>query len=145
MKRPSGSGLAVWGAATGGRLKSGSTASIGRGGTAFEPSPFHRRSLIRHSRIGHEISQFGYIRDTSRRYVASGDIPGDTQDGGDGLSAFLGDDDMVKLTGYKRPADQIRWLRDRGIPHTVNARNRPVVLRDLSKQPESTFELGPVR
>jgi hypothetical protein len=47
-------------------------------------------------------------------------------------SAFLSADDLVVLTGYKRPADQARWLEEHGIPFTINARGRPVVLRDLT-------------
>jgi cobyric acid synthase len=60
------------------------------------------------------------------------------------LSAFLSYADLVLLTGYKRPADQIRWLRDKGIPHTVNARKRPVVRADL-KPPTQAPQLGMVR
>lgn len=61
------------------------------------------------------------------------------------MNAFLEDDEMVKLTGYKRPADQIRFLEARGIAHTVNSRRRPVVRRDLSQPELATLELGPVR
>jgi hypothetical protein len=61
------------------------------------------------------------------------------------MSAFLDDLEMVKLTGYKRPADQIRFLEARGIPHQINARNRPVVRADLSEPEVASLELGPVR
>lgn len=61
------------------------------------------------------------------------------------MAAFLEHDEVVKLTGYKRPADQIRFLEARGIPHTVNARRKPVVRADLSEPEVATLELGPVR
>jgi hypothetical protein len=56
---------------------------------------------------------------------------------------FLDDGDLVRLTGYKRAADQIRWLQDNGFPVIVNARGRPVVRRASEKAlPEP--ELGPI-
>lgn len=61
------------------------------------------------------------------------------------MNAFLDPDELYTLTGYKRAADQIRWLEREGIPHSVNSRNKPVVRRDPAKAEESTFELGPVR
>ena len=61
------------------------------------------------------------------------------------MNAFLDEAELVTLTGYKRPADQIRFLEDRGIPHRVNSRNKPVVLRDLSEPELAPLELGPVR
>ena len=59
------------------------------------------------------------------------------------MNAFLDPAEMVILTGYKRPADQIRWLERQRIPHTVNRLNRPVVRRDLETQVAEP-ELGPV-
>lgn len=50
------------------------------------------------------------------------------------MSAFLDDADLRVLTGYKRAADQIRFLKDRGIKHTVNALGKPVVRCDLETQ-----------
>ena len=49
-------------------------------------------------------------------------------------SAFLSPADLETLTGYKRPADQARWLEEHGVPATINARGRPVVARDLTLQ-----------
>lgn len=40
---------------------------------------------------------------------------------------FLTADDLKHLTGRLRPSAQIRWLRERGWPHDVNALGRPVV------------------
>lgn len=40
---------------------------------------------------------------------------------------FLTPDDLVTLTGYRRPSAQIRWLRARRIRHYVNAASHPVV------------------
>lgn len=59
------------------------------------------------------------------------------------VSAFLDAQDLQTLTGYKRPADQIRWLERNGVPFTVNRLNRPVVRRDLETQVAEP-ELGPV-
>ena len=59
------------------------------------------------------------------------------------LNAFLDQDDLRTLTGYKRPADQIRWLEENGVPHMVNRLNRPVVRRDLETQVAEP-ELGPI-
>jgi hypothetical protein len=50
------------------------------------------------------------------------------------VSAFLDPDELVTLTGYKRAADQIRWLEEKGVPHMVNRLKRPVVRRDLETQ-----------
>lgn len=59
------------------------------------------------------------------------------------MNAFLDPDELRTLTGYKRAADQIRWLEAKGVPHVVNRLNRPVVRRDLEKQVAEP-ELGPV-
>lgn len=59
------------------------------------------------------------------------------------MNAFLDDAELYTLTGYKRSADQIRFLDREGIPHRVNARGRPVVLRTL-ETPVAEPELGPV-
>lgn len=42
---------------------------------------------------------------------------------------FLSDDELQELTGYKRPADQRRWLLDNGFIFAVGARGRPKVAR----------------
>lgn len=56
---------------------------------------------------------------------------------------FLDDGDLLRLTGYKRAADQVRWLEDNGIPFVVNRLGRPVVRRNMSETlPEP--ELGPI-
>jgi hypothetical protein len=59
------------------------------------------------------------------------------------MSAFLDAAELVTLTGYKRSADQIRWLEAQGIRFRVNAQRRPVVLRTL-ETPVAEPELGPV-
>lgn len=58
-------------------------------------------------------------------------------------TAFLDDGDLLALTGYKRPADQARWLEDRGIPFDRNRLGRLVVRRDFTA-PQTEPELGPV-
>lgn len=59
-------------------------------------------------------------------------------------AAFLDDDDLRRLTGYKRPADQARWLEENGVPFVRNRLGRPVVRRDFTEVDISEPELGPV-
>lgn len=40
---------------------------------------------------------------------------------------FLTRDQLTDLTGYKRPADQVHWLREHGIPHGTRADGQPVL------------------
>lgn len=42
---------------------------------------------------------------------------------------FLTRDELITLTGYRRCADQLRWLDRNRVPHVVNAAGRPVVAR----------------
>lgn len=58
---------------------------------------------------------------------------------------YLEPAELVVLTGYKRPADQARWLERNGVPFMKNARGFPVVRRDMDKTTVSEPELGPVR
>jgi hypothetical protein len=52
---------------------------------------------------------------------------------------FLSPEEVVTLTGYKRPADQARWLKAEGIRHRLNGANRVVVLRsDLDRSAPRT-------
>lgn len=43
-------------------------------------------------------------------------------------------DQILEVTGYKRPADQMRWLRDHGWIFTLNAAGRPVVSRAYAER-----------
>lgn len=47
---------------------------------------------------------------------------------------FLDHDELEDLTGYKRAADQRRWLIQNGYKHELDARNRPKVLRSHVEQ-----------
>jgi hypothetical protein len=47
---------------------------------------------------------------------------------------FLTPPDLRELTGYKLPAKQREWLERNGVPHTVNAAGRPVVLVSVLEQ-----------
>jgi len=59
---------------------------------------------------------------------------------------FLSPEELVTLTGYRRRAEQIRWLTQKGVPHLVNARGDPVVCRDaLTGIGLPRYELGAVR
>jgi hypothetical protein len=40
---------------------------------------------------------------------------------------FLDDEELTKLTGYKRKSSQIDWLRKNGIKHLVNGLGEPLV------------------
>jgi len=42
---------------------------------------------------------------------------------------FLTPDELIALTGFRRPGAQARWLRSRGIRHFVNGVGHPVVAR----------------
>lgn len=58
---------------------------------------------------------------------------------------YLDHAELQVLTGYKRAADQIRWLEENGVPYSVNAQGRPVVRKDMETATNSAPELGPVR
>lgn len=61
------------------------------------------------------------------------------------MSAFLDDEDLRRLTGYKRAPAQARWLESNGIPFILNRLGRPVVRREaLSELRSPEPELGPV-
>lgn len=36
------------------------------------------------------------------------------------MSEYLDKTDLHRLTGYARPAKQIEWLKEKGIPHRVD-------------------------
>ena len=42
---------------------------------------------------------------------------------------FLSDDELFRLTDYKRPAEQRRWLLERGYRFDTGGSGRPKVLR----------------
>ena len=58
---------------------------------------------------------------------------------------YLEHAELVYLTGYKRPADQIRWLKRNGVPYIVNRLGRPVVRKDMERTTARRPEYGPVR
>lgn len=58
--------------------------------------------------------------------------------------AFLNDADLLHLTGYKRSADQAKWLEEEGIPFRRNRLGKVVVRRDYRETEVSEPELGPV-
>jgi hypothetical protein len=57
---------------------------------------------------------------------------------------MLTPDQMVQLTGYRKPSKQIEWLKRNGVPYLVNAAGYPVVIEVLNKRAVSEVELGPV-
>lgn len=57
---------------------------------------------------------------------------------------YLTPAELETLTGYKRPADQARWLERNGVPYITNARGRPVVRADMDKTTVTEPALGPV-
>ena len=44
------------------------------------------------------------------------------------IGLFLTKDQILELTGYRRPSNQIRWLRDQGFKFKVAADGKPRVL-----------------
>lgn len=36
------------------------------------------------------------------------------------MSEYLNDQELHQLTGYARPSDRTRWLKENGIPHRVD-------------------------
>lgn len=56
------------------------------------------------------------------------------------MSLFLDNEDIERLTGYKRKAQQCEQLRRQGIPFRTNARGEPIVsvayINGITKQPE---------
>lgn len=42
---------------------------------------------------------------------------------------FLDPAEIAKLTGYKRRANQLLWLKDEGYPHKVNRRGEIIISR----------------
>jgi hypothetical protein len=47
---------------------------------------------------------------------------------------FLSKDELIKLTGYRRPSYQRRWLRHRGWAFEIGADKRPKVLREHARR-----------
>jgi len=41
---------------------------------------------------------------------------------------FLSTDQLIKLTGYKRPSAQLRYIRANRIAHRLDGFGRPIVL-----------------
>lgn len=46
---------------------------------------------------------------------------------------FLSGNEIHELTGYMRPADQVKWLKARGWKFETSAVGRPVVLRAFAQ------------
>lgn len=61
-------------------------------------------------------------------------------------SPFLTGEELFTLTGYRRPKLQIEQLRRMGVPHWVNALDRPIVRRDFgsTRETPTAAELGAV-
>lgn len=57
---------------------------------------------------------------------------------------MLTPEQIVQLTGYRRPSKQIEWLKRNGVPYFVNAAGYPQVIEVLNKRSLSEVELGPV-
>lgn len=46
------------------------------------------------------------------------------------MTLVLTQEELFELTDYQRPADQRRWLSERGIPYWTGASGMPKVLRE---------------
>lgn len=53
------------------------------------------------------------------------------------MNEFLTKEEIIELTGKKRPGDQIAWLTKNGWCCVINAAGRPVVSRNHAR-----FKLG---
>lgn len=51
------------------------------------------------------------------------------------VNAFLDSDELKTLTGYKRAADQIRWLRAGGYAFHVNGKGMPAAFAGPDRKP----------
>lgn len=59
---------------------------------------------------------------------------------------FLSQDDLIRLTGWKIARKQMRWLADKGIPYSQNARGQVIVRADYDRdrRPQDEFVPGSV-
>jgi len=64
---------------------------------------------------------------------------------------FLTEEEVAELTGYKRPTDQVRWLREEKFGFVIDGNGRAKVLREVvlarlgsgpSKRKEPQLRLG---
>ena len=46
-------------------------------------------------------------------------------------SLLLTADEVADLTGYQKPAAQVRWLLENGLPYLLGGDGKPKVLRSL--------------
>ena len=58
------------------------------------------------------------------------------------MSTFLTDDEVIRLTGLRRPSAQARWLASKGIAHYVSASGKVTVTR-AAIEPQRTLEEQP--
>lgn len=61
--------------------------------------------------------------------------------GSEAVTIVLSQEELVELTDYRRPADQRRWLSERGIPYDVGAKGCPKVLRSVYEK----IKMGEIR
>lgn len=57
---------------------------------------------------------------------------------------FLSPDELVELTEYKRPCDQIRWLKSNAYIFEISGKGHPKVLRRLIESRLDTRSAGAV-
>jgi hypothetical protein len=53
------------------------------------------------------------------------------------MTEFLSTDEIIELTGKKRPSNQIKWLSNKGWIFETSATGRPVICREYVR-----FKLG---
>lgn len=53
-------------------------------------------------------------------------------------------EELRALTNYKRAADQLRYLREKNIPHEVSRLGKPLVRRDFLEPASAEPQFGPV-
>lgn len=58
---------------------------------------------------------------------------------------LLTPEELADLTEYKRPADQIKWLREKGIPFFIGSKGNPKVLWEVLYDRKTELKIGEVR
>jgi len=62
--------------------------------------------------------------------AADGEDGEDRASGPASMKPWLDDDELIDLTGYRRPSYQMRWLAEHGIKCSLNGLRKVRVMRD---------------
>lgn len=59
------------------------------------------------------------------------------------MNTFLNKDEMIRLTGYKRPKEQKQQLTKVGIPYTLDKSGKPVVYKEAQSKRRPIEQIEP--